>query len=148
HVPLDHFATRFDEVVGDLNTLGCSDAVVPWIHPDRRAELFGDVGALAQTFDDWGRRCRDAGLRFGYHNHDFEFTAAPSGTGTALDALMAATDPALVTLELDAYWAAAAGHDPVELLRRYAGRIPLLHVKDRAAGADPADAPVGEGVLP
>jgi sugar phosphate isomerase/epimerase len=148
HVPLDQFATRFDGVVDDLKTLGADHAIVPWIAPERRAELFGDTATLAATFDEWGGKCREAGLRFGYHNHDFEFAPAPSGEGTLLDALMGATDPALVSLELDAYWAAVPGFDPVAIIRRYAGRIPLLHVKDMAGGTEKADAPVGEGVLP
>ena len=54
----------------------------------------------------------------------------------------------LVAFELDAYWAARAGRDPLKLLRLHAGRVPLLHLKDLAAGPDKADAPVGEGTLP
>jgi sugar phosphate isomerase/epimerase len=148
HVPLDHFANRFDEVVVELQTLGIKDAIVPWVAPERRAEFFADNAALARTFNDWGARCRNAGLRFGYHNHDFEFAPAPNGKGTLLDALLDATDPSLVHLELDAYWAAYAEVDPISILQRYTGRVPILHVKDMAAGSDRAIAAVGEGVLP
>jgi sugar phosphate isomerase/epimerase len=148
HVPLDHFENRFDEVIVELQTLGIKDAVVPWVAPDKRAEFFADNQALAKTFNEWGARCREAGLRFGYHNHDFEFAPAPSGNGTFLDALLGATDPTLVHLELDAYWAAFAGFNPIAVLHRYAGRVPILHVKDMAAGPDRAITAVGEGVLP
>jgi sugar phosphate isomerase/epimerase len=148
HVPLDHFVNRFDEVVVELQTLGIKDAIVPWVAPERRAEFFADNSALAKTFNDWGARCRDAGLRFGYHNHDFEFAPAPDGKGTLLDALMGATDPSLVHLELDAYWAAYVDVDPISILQRYAGRVPILHVKDMEAGSERAITAVGEGVLP
>jgi sugar phosphate isomerase/epimerase len=148
HVGLDQFRTRFDGVVDDLKTLGAEFAIVPFVAPADRADLFGDLDALASTFNDWGARCRDAGLRFAYHNHDFEFAPAASGSGTLLDGLMGATDPSLVGLELDAFWAAYAGFDPLAVIAQYSGRIPLLHAKDMAAGEQKADAPVGEGILP
>lgn len=148
HVPLDHFVNRMDEVIVELQTLGIKDAIVPWVAPERRAEFFADNSALAKTFNEWGARCRDAGLRFGYHNHDFEFAPAADGKGTLLDALLGATDPTLVHLELDAYWAAYVDVDPIAVLRRYAGRVPILHVKDMAPGSERAIAAVGEGVLP
>lgn len=148
HVPLDQFTTRFDGVVDDLKTLGCEHAIVPYVAPDKRAEFFADLSVLSNIFNDWGRRCQDVGLRFGYHNHDFEFAPSPNGQGTLLDAMMGATDPSLVNLELDAYWALFAGVDPAGVLNQYAGRVPLLHVKDMAGGDVKRDAPVGAGVLP
>lgn len=148
HVPLDHFRTRFDEVLVELQTLGIKDALVPWVAPADRETFFADIPKLAETFNDWGARCRDAGLRFGYHNHDFEFSPAANGDGTILDAILAATDPSLVHLELDAYWAAYAGVDPAAFLQRYSGRVPILHVKDLASGPDRAITAVGEGILP
>jgi len=148
HVGLDQFRTRFDGVVEDLTTLGIEFAIVPFVALADRAGLFGDLDAIASTFNDWGARCKDAGLRFGYHNHDFEFAPAESGEGTLLDGLLGATDPALVSLELDAFWAAYAGFDPLAVIKQYSDRIPLLHAKDMALGEQKADAPVGEGILP
>jgi sugar phosphate isomerase/epimerase len=58
---------------------------------------------------------------------------------------MAETDPHAVTFELDVYWAAFAGHDPVEFLRRHADRISLLHMKDMDAERGYTE--VGEGTL-
>jgi sugar phosphate isomerase/epimerase len=57
------------------------------------------------------------------------------------------TDPDLVGIEVDVYWAAHAGVDPAHLLGELQGRVPLLHVKDLAAGAERTDVPAGEGVL-
>ena len=148
HISLDNFRTRFDEVLVELQILGIKDALVPWVSPADREVFFADIPKLADTFNAWGARCRDAGIRFGYHNHDFEFAPAADGNGTILDAILAATDPSLVHLELDAYWAAYAGVDPVDFLGRYHGRVPILHVKDMAAGDDRAITAVGEGILP
>jgi hypothetical protein len=82
-------------------------------------------------------------LVFAYHNHVFEFVQ--SDGAYLLDRLLDATDPALVALELDVYWAAYAGVDPAGYLRRRAGRVPLVHLKDLAA--DRSFAEVGDGTL-
>jgi sugar phosphate isomerase/epimerase len=115
----------------------------------------------AMTTDDWkrsaaelnalGKALKARGLKFSYHNHNHEF--APRGDSPrGYDLLMAETDPALVSFELDVGWAKAAGPDPAELLRTHGSRFALLHLKDVAAGTpanfafkqSPAD--VGDGV--
>src|SRR3546814_17530725 len=77
-------------------------------------------------------RLKKAGLGFAYHNHDFEFTMKPGGT-SLFDTLIADADPALVQIELDLFWAVAAGEDPKAIIRRLDGRIYAYHVKDRTA---------------
>ena len=148
HVPLADFEARLPTVLAELSELGCGYAVVPWLPEERRDPA--RAHELAATLNRLGAACRDAGLGFAYHNHAFEFEP-PAGDGnrrTLFELLATETDPALVAFELDAYWAAYAGHDPVELLRRHAGRVPLLHLKDMTPAPDKADAPVGEGTLP
>jgi sugar phosphate isomerase/epimerase len=145
HVPFDDWEDRRGQVFEDLHTLGCTYAVVPSVPTRRRGDLDMVVG-LAETFNHWASETREQGLRFAYHNHDYEF--APLGQGTVWDTLVAASDPDLVELEVDVYWARYAGVDPVELIQRHAQRVPLLHAKDMAAGDDRNDAPVGTGVLP
>src|SRR3546814_4613002 len=61
-------------------------------------------------------RLKKAGLGFAYHNHDFEFTMKPGGT-SLFDTLIADADPALVQIELDLFWAVAAGEDPKAIIR-------------------------------
>ena len=143
HTPFAAFDADPERVIAELHTLGCQFAVIPSLPPEYR-ESAERVRGLVDTFNRWGERCRAAGLQFGYHNHAFEF--APLGDTTLFD-LLTATDPALVALELDAFWAQRAGVDPVALLERHGGRIALLHVKDLAAGPEGADAPVGEGTM-
>jgi sugar phosphate isomerase/epimerase len=145
----DHVGlSRWDEdtagVFRDLHTLGCTYAVLPWAGEEFRTH--GGIGRLADRLNALGAQCRDEGLVFAYHNHGFEFTPVD---GTRMwDALTAATDPALVKLELDIYWARFAGADPPALLQQFAGRMPLLHIKDMAGDDSRRDMPVGDGVLP
>jgi sugar phosphate isomerase/epimerase len=94
------------------------------------------------TEDDWkriadllnrlGERLRAAGVQFFYHNHNAEFR--PIGKTTPLDILMRNTNPRLVCFELDVGWVAAAGLDPIAVIRKYPGRFRLMHVKDIDAG--------------
>lgn len=76
-----------------------------------------------------GKKCKDAGLRFGYHNHSQEFQKV-EGT-TMLDEFLAKTDPENVFFEMDVYWAVVGGASPVEYMTRYPGRFTLLHIKDK-----------------
>ena len=94
-----------------------------------------DYKWLAGIFNEVGEECQRAGLEFGYHNHNLDFKTFDGET--ALDQLLRATDPKLVKLELDCYWAARAGKDPVEYMTRYAGRVPVLHIKDMKPGLKP-----------
>jgi sugar phosphate isomerase/epimerase len=103
----------------------------------------------AAALNRLGGMAKAAGLSFGYHNHPIEFARYDGQRG--FDVLMAATDPALVKLELDVAWAVAGGADPIELLERHGDRIRLIHVKGLrrkppvgAFGADFATGVVGE----
>ena len=99
---------------------------------------------MSESFNRWGDACKAAGLRFGYHNHGWELE--PLDGSTMLDLLAAKTEPALVDLQIDVFWALAAGADPVSLIRHNAGRVPTLHAKEMTAGADEKDTTVGDGV--
>lgn len=145
HVPLEHWKVRADEVVEELHTLGCLYAVAP--SPPRDLQL-DEQGArdLTAVLNGCGERCRAAGLRFAYHNHSGEFARA--GERSFWEAVVDQTDPELVSFELDLYWAEFAGVDAAGLLQRHGERVPLVHVKDMAAGPDRKDRPVGEGILP
>lgn len=86
------------------------------------------LDALAEKLNRVGREYRDRGLAFGYHNHHIEFM--PVDGVVPYDYLMSNTDPALVKIELDIGWLAAAGVDPVTYLRRHSGRVIACHLKD------------------
>ncbi|SKB86110.1 sugar phosphate isomerase/epimerase family protein [Daejeonella lutea] len=82
----------------------------------------------AEVFNRSGEECRKMGLKFGYHNHDYEFEKV--GGQVLYDVLMDNTDPKLVHMELDLGWVVASGNDPLEYFKKYKGRFPLWHLKD------------------
>jgi sugar phosphate isomerase/epimerase len=142
HVGFQRFADDPERVIEELRVLGCDYAVVPGIPKELRG--FEAVPSLSEHFNRWGDACKLAGLRFGYHNHGWELE--PLHGSTMLDLLAAGTDPTVVDLQIDIFWALAAGADPVSLIRSHAGRVATLHAKEMAAGADRKDTTVGDGV--
>jgi sugar phosphate isomerase/epimerase len=141
HVPLSQLEGDVSEALDYYAALGAKHLACPWLPEDRRSEE--GYRRLAGTLNTAGAKARDRGIQLCYHNHDFEFQTYNGRTG--FDLLFGATDPDLVKIELDVYWAQFAGHDPADLIRRYAGRIPLVHLKDMTGGDTPTFAEVGEG---
>lgn len=90
---------------------------------------------MAGQFNEIGRKLKAEGIAFGYHNHNMEFVKV--GDRTGFDILVAETDPALVTFELDVGWVAAGGYDPAELFRKYPDRYFLMHIKDLKPSTQP-----------
>ena len=127
-----------------LARLGCPRAIVPWM-PEADRQTADDVRRFAAAVGGFARRLAERDIRLGYHNHNFEF--APLDGTTIWDILLTELPPE-VELELDVYWVSVAGHDPVAEIDAAAGRVRLLHMKDREAGPEPRAAPAGEGILP
>jgi sugar phosphate isomerase/epimerase len=129
HVGVDALESDLDATRSTYREVGCDRLVVPHLP----GEAFADEAAVRRTAD----RLTDLADRLGdefalcYHNHDHEF--ADLDGRTAFDALVAATGDR-VGFEVDVGWVRAAGHDPVALLDRLAGRAPLVHLKDTAGG--------------
>jgi sugar phosphate isomerase/epimerase len=101
----------------------------------RSAELLNKIGALAKENE----------LTFCWHNHNKEFWQMEEGL--PFDYLMQNTDTDLVKCELDIYWVKKGGADPLAILKQYAGRIPILHVKDMAPGEAQDFACPGSGMI-
>ena len=142
HVAYEALGSDFDGAAAMAKALGADTLVVPYmLDAHRNAE--GWKAAVA-NFNRYAERLKKAGLGFAYHNHDFEFALKPGGT-SLFDTLIADADPALVRLELDLFWAVAAGEDPKAIIRRLPGRIYAYHVKDRTA--DGKMTSVGKGVI-
>jgi sugar phosphate isomerase/epimerase len=84
--------------------------------------------SVALTFNKAGEDCRKIGIKFGYHNHEYEFE---SDKGQVLyNVLLDNTDPALVHMEMDLGWVIVGGKDPLDYFKKYSGRFPLWHLKD------------------
>ena len=124
--------------------IGHEYIVMPWI-PEERRKTLDDWKKFAETFNHAAQMAHDAGIQFAYHNHNFEF---PKMDGQVpYDVLLQNTDPKLVQLEIDLYWITKAGADPLAYFARWPGRVPLVHVKDMAAGPEQGWADVGKGTI-
>ncbi|TDD05105.1 sugar phosphate isomerase/epimerase [Nonomuraea deserti] len=131
-------------------TLGQSFMVVPYLNSDSEDQW----KAWAERMNVEAAAAREAGLRYGYHNHAHEFTTDLGGGRTPWDVLTSELDPRLVHLEIDLYWAVTGGvgrgvRDPVrftlDVIRRAPQRVLQFHVKDRHLDGDMAD--LGTGTI-
>ena len=120
--------------------IGHDYLVLPYLGEGERGSLDG-YRRLAGEMNGFGEGCRVAGVRFGYHNHDFELAELEGRI--PLEVLIEETDPELVTFEVDLYWLVNGGGDALDYIERYPGRFELCHVKDRAP--DGAMVDVGAG---
>jgi sugar phosphate isomerase/epimerase len=121
--------------LADANTLGSRFIVHPFFGINfATGEVTRTTApwrAFARDLNRAGRMARDAGLKLGYHNHNWEFfrlTDDPSRT--AYDVFTDATDPDLVHLEMDLFWVTRGARDPVDLIRQNRGRVLQFNVKD------------------
>jgi len=118
-------------VVQEAKELGLPYAGCAWI-PHKAPFDEAACRRAAAVFNKAGQIAAAQGIRFYYHNHGYEFV--PHGNGTLFDLLMKETRPELVAFQMDIFWTVHPGQDPVELLRRYANRWELLHIKDMRKG--------------
>ena len=142
HVQLAALRGDLRELLDAAQTVGHKYLLVAWLPAEERRTL-DDYRRLADLFNEAGGRTRREGVRFAYHNHDFEFAAL--GGRVPYDLLLERTDPRAVKLEMDLYWTVKGGADPVEYFKRHPGRYHLLHVKDMERAPAAGFAEVGRG---
>jgi sugar phosphate isomerase/epimerase len=150
----DQLSKDLDSVVADARALGATYVIYPWI-PHQNEFTEDDCRRAATDMNRWGRNLKQVGIEFCYHPHGYEFRPTPHGT--LFDLLVAQTDPTTVNFQADVFWIAWPGQDPVKLLRRYAKRFLLMHLKDIRKGTKLGDlsghapeevsVPVGTGML-
>lgn len=142
HVSLDALRHDLAATIDAARAAGHRFVLCAWLAPEER-ESVAKYRALAAFFNEVGAACHEAGLRFGYHNHDFEFETVDGAT--PMDLLLGGTDPARVAFEMDLYWILKGGQKPLDYFARYPGRFALCHVKDMTADGRMAD--VGAGAI-
>ena len=137
------------EIIDGYKTIGCRYLAVPNLPGDARpgAEYFDRSMNQIRTA---GELCREKGITLLYHNHEFEFIKMPDGS-LALDYMYANIPADILQTELDLCWVKVAGYEPVEFLKKYADRAPIVHFKDFVGELTPttdtlAYRPLGEGV--
>jgi sugar phosphate isomerase/epimerase len=141
HYPLKDLLPKVDEVIQFGKDLGLKYIVCasPWLKDPSSVKDPGSRAARdAMTLDDWhwnadqfnriAERVDAAGIRFAYHNHTAEFREEKGVV--FYDELMRLTDPAKVRFEMDCGWVVVGGKNPADYLKRFPGRISMLHVKE------------------
>ncbi len=141
HVRLDLLKDNLNEVIAYNLEIGNQYILCPWA----KFETKNDYVQMAEFLNVAGKKCKESGLTLGYHNHDFEFKTFDGEYG--LDILYKETNPSYVIAELDTYWVQRGGIDPIGYIKKYAGRCPLIHLKDMEAGEAKDYAEVGNGIM-
>ncbi|GGQ81628.1 sugar phosphate isomerase/epimerase family protein [Couchioplanes azureus] len=145
-IPQPFDAAAWEKTLRDALVVGTKYIVHPYFgaRPDGSPIREGAVyRAFARDLDKAGALAREYGLSFGYHNHQNEFARQDGGTTTGYDILTRETDPELVHLEVDLFWAFRGARDPVDLIAENRGRIRQVHVKDLAHTGGFADPGAG-----
>lgn len=119
------------KIIDDAKSNGARFVVMPYLAPALRGTL-DDYRKIADKMNAAGDACAKAGLQFAYHNHAFEF--AGNRGERPWDVFIEKWDKKLVALELDVFWLSVAGLIPSDVIRQFTGRVPLVHLKDKAFG--------------
>jgi sugar phosphate isomerase/epimerase len=137
HVRPETLEKNMDQVIADTKALGAMQVVCP-ILPHKAPLDRAQVLKAAANFNRYGAALKAAGLRFAYHNHagDFMVTDSPTAPGeTFYDVLIAATEPSVVSFQLDVFWVAWGGARATDVIEKHGSRICSLHLKDLARDA-------------
>jgi len=119
--------SNIEEMVDYAAELGVEYMICPSIPNAQRNTLEG-FQIASEHLNKAAAKAHAAGLKLGYHAHNYEYKQLPGGQG--FDVLMKNLDPS-IKLELDIYWAIEGGQDPMEMMRHYRQRLALIHIKDR-----------------
>lgn len=144
HVPLDRMKAQAQAVIDEHRLWNCEYTAVGGFFPKQPTAQ--DWHAFAREYSEVAQQFKGSGVAIGYHNHSHEL--ARFGEKTALHILLDELDES-VWWEIDTYWIAHGGADPIEWIRKVNGRMPCVHLKDMAITPERQQlmAEVGEGNL-
>jgi sugar phosphate isomerase/epimerase len=150
-IPKDASEDQIKKIAEDHSKVGAKYCIQPYVGEKDRT-----IPTYEKMVTDWnmaGKIMKSSGIRFGYHNHNFEFDRI-DGKIPYFDIFLPNLDKDLVIMELDLFWATKAGQSPIDLFRKYPGRFELFHLKDMYTEEAPFYkmgskdfAPVGEGLI-
>jgi sugar phosphate isomerase/epimerase len=127
------FTDAWKHTVDDAAIVGQRYVISPWLDESLR-KTYDDLKAYMDVFNKCGELCKKSGMKFGYHNHDFEFREKLDNQ-TIYDIILKLTDPKLVAQQMDIGNMYGGGGRALELLKKYPGRFESLHVKDEIKSA-------------
>lgn len=147
------FTDEWKQTVEDAAVAGQHYVISPWLDESLRKN-YDDLIAFLDIFNKSGALCKKSGLKFGYHNHDFEFRYSLNGK-QVYDIMLEHTDPALVLHQIDIGNMYGAGGRAIEILKKHPGRFESMHVKDEIKSKEKGEmgdayesTVLGKGVLP
>jgi sugar phosphate isomerase/epimerase len=143
HCSVDAVNKGMEQLLSDYVTLGASYLGVAWVGEEWRSEQ--GWHRAARLMEKAAMEATKHDITFFYHNHAFEFEKINGKNG--IDVLLESADPALVKWEEDVYWVKKGGEDPVAYMNKYAGRTPLVHIKDMTADPSHTFEIIGEGII-
>lgn len=136
HQDINGLRNDFDNVLKTAKELGAYSLCVPYYN----SETVQGWLDLAKELDEYGKRFNDAGILFGYHNHAHEFT--PIDGQIPIDLILENSGKENVFFQMDTHHVVNGKQSPVEYAKKYADRIPVIHVKENKDGND---CTLGEG---
>jgi len=134
----------WQKAIDDANKVGQEYMVVPYINEPERKSI-DDYKRICADLNKAGEVCNKNGIRFGYHNHAFEFEQLDGQI--PFDLMLKELDHKNVGLEMDIFWVVNAGQDPLKYFAAYPGRFEQWHVKDMDKADRNRNADVGTGVI-
>ena len=146
HVSLLELKTDFNRVADYHRTIGNRSLVVPYI-PNFQTFTADDWRRTVDDIRDVARLGKEAGFRMFYHNHDFEFLNKVDNV-EVLDLIFSSVDPQLLQAEIDVFFVADTGRDPATLIKKFAGRVKFVHLKEKSKPGEQAkNTELGRGVI-
>jgi sugar phosphate isomerase/epimerase len=127
HIGLDTLRNKLGETAEAAHILGQQYAGIASI-PEAERRTLDDYKRMADEFNVIGEKAKSLGIRFYYHNHGYGLKEMEGKI--PFDIILERTDPSLVYFEMDIFWTAAGGADPLKYLDGNPGRYKLMHVKD------------------
>ena len=136
HCSADQFGDAFEETLAFHREIGCKYIILPYYSfscPE-------DIDKLVQLLNRAGEQAAPYGIKVGYHNHQHEF--ASIGGKQILDEIAARTSENVV-IQLDVYWAAYAGIDPIAWIKKWGKKVEMIHLKQIDSNKENVDLPDG-----
>lgn len=122
------FTASWKYTVEDAAIVGQQYVISPWLDEELR-KTYDGLLAYMDVFNKSGELCKKSGMKFGYHNHNFEFSTKLNNQ-KVFDIMVKHTDPSLVAQQLDIGNMYGAGGRALDIVKQYPGRFELMHVKD------------------
>ena len=129
HAPFADMMDDLDKVIADYKTIGVKYLVMPYMAEEYRPANPEGFKKFLPLLNQVGEKIHAAGMTFLYHNHDFEFVKLEGGKW-GYDEMFDSIPHDNLMSELDTCWCDVATHEPVEFIKKYTGRIPVVHLKD------------------